>query len=977
MSPAQELNKKSNTTLEQGKITVKVKEGIGPIQEQSGNISFGVISLDQKTVKYEVYRLSKRFIHKPIPKNSGLPDLSRIYQIEFPTKFNPVIVALEFSLDPNVEYAEPIPINYLLEVPNDPLYNQQWYLHKIQSELTWDIHKGEDGDSVIILSITDTGCKYDHQDIGSNIWNNLGEDFDGDGKTFEWNGTTWVFDTGDLNNVDDDGNGFIDDLIGWNFDNNNSYPTDGNGHGTAVSGIAGATTNNDLGVASISYNLQVMSVRAFNPQGTGTNTNAYNSLIYSAENGADIINCSWGGWPYSEANKEVVEYVDGLGSLIVAAAGNDNTSNPLYPASYPYVISVAALDSQNVKTPYSTYGPGVDVSAPGPQDIQPFITLNTAGTYGNVTLGTSFSTPIVTGLLGLIKSYHPTWTRDQLVMQLLYTTDDINSLNPGFEYFLGTGEINAYHALADSEITIAPELKINMNMLSSTITSESKTLYSDSSMTFSFRVQNCSHFLDANPLTITLTSNNPDVQIIDGEFSGTIAANSVTELIDEFQVQVAPNAETAIATLTFTASANLPVVAGSIFEIHLIVNPSGALVWEGVENGQDYSGEYIKNYLSSHSYSVLYTTLPILSYIGLDALFLSFGNYGSSGTTNTFFDDYHAAQVEDYLIQGGKVYLEGGDALGWDQSGNAYLHFLLGIQSPDDGSTNIINSLEGQNTALTQGMLFTSSTQFNNQWIDIYTPNANGTVSFIESEYGNVAVQSTGTYGQRAFCFSYALSELVDENLPSTKDTLIQRILDFFELEPLPLPSAPLLFKPQNNTTLDSSSTLFVWRKSQPQVTKYWFELDTTEQFITSIIDSTVSDTSFFFEGLHNNKSYWWRVRAYNTVGWGNFSELWKFATNIVSVKKENIPVEFSVQQNYPNPFNPKTTIKYGITERTFVELRIYDILGREVEVMINQEQEAGYYEKDFNAENLPSGVYIYRLQAGDFIQTKKMMLMK
>ena len=975
----QQNSQKSKPVLEKGKITIKVKEGIGPFERQIGRVSFGVNSLDQKAAKYEVNKLTERFIHKPIPKNSGLPDLSRIYQIDFSDSYNPVIVAQDFSQDPNIEYAEPIPVNYLLEIPNDPLYNQQWYLNKIQSEQAWDIHKGEEGDSVIILSITDTGCRYEHLDIAENIWNNLGEDFDNDGHTLEWNGTAWILDPGDVNNVDDDGNGFIDDLIGWNFDGNNMYIGDGNGHGTAVSGLAAATTNNNLGVASISYNLKVMPVRAFNPQGGGTNANAYNSLIYSAENGADVINCSWGGWPYSNANKEVVEYVTALGSIIVAAAGNGNNSEPFYPACYPYVIGVAALDSQNVKTPYSTYGAGVDVSAPGPQSTQPFIALNwfNTTTYVNVTLGTSFSSPIVTGLLGLIKSYHPTWSRDQLIQQLIYTTDNINSINPGYEYLLGNGKINAYNALAESNPTITQELKINMSLLSNTEIGNAQTLYSNSSTSFSFRVQNCSHFLDANPLTITLTSNNPDVQIIVGEYSGTIAANTVIELIDEFEIQIAPNASTAIATLTFTASGNLPVAAGSVFKVNVIINPSGTLVWEGEENGQDYSGEYIGNYLAANSYPYLYTSESVLSYNGLDALFLSFGNFGNGAGTNTIFTEFHSAVVQEYILSGGKVYIEGGDALGYDQAGNNPLLTLLGIASASDGSTNIINSLEGQASTITDGILFTSSTQTNNGYIDLFIPNSNGIIAFYESGYGNVAVQSTGAYGQKTFCFSYALSELVDGDPPSTKDSLLQRIVNFFELEALQLPSTPILISPPDQSVIDTNSVLFTWLSSQEQVTKYWFEMDTTDQFTTSFIDSTVTDTIYVFDNFENNSTYLWKVKAYNATGWSDFSEVWRFSTSIVSVENEKIPTEYALQQNYPNPFNPATKINYQIPERSFVVLKVYDVLGNEVTTLINEEKPLGTYELTWNAEALPSGVYFYQLKAGDFIETKKMILLK
>jgi len=969
---AQEKYDKFKPTLERGKITIKIKEGVGPFQKQSGTVSFGINSLDQKSAKYEVNKLTERFVHKPIPRNSALPDLSRIYQIEFPIEYNVVVVAKEFSKDRNIEYAEPVPINYPLEVPNDPVYVQQYYLHQIQSELAWeelawDIHKGEDGDSVVILSVTDNGCKYDHNDIGDNIWNNLGEDFDGDGKTFEWNGSAWVFDSDDINSIDDDGNGFIDDLIGWNFDNGNMYPMDTEGHGTWVSGFAGATTNNGIGIASISYNLDLMPVKGY----------YYNSIIYAAENGADVINCSWGGGSYSQANKEVIEYVDGLGSIVVAAAGNSNSSEPFYPACYPYVISVAGIDSQNVRVPYTTYGAGIDVAAPAPQDIEPFITTYLNGSYGFVTLGTSFSSPIVTGLIGLIKSYHPTWSRDQIVKQLLYTTENINSVNPEFENLLGTGKINAYHALADNNLTITPELKIIMSLLSYTMEEDTKALYSNSSVSFSLLVQNCSHFLDANPLTITMTSNNPDIQIIDGEFSGIIAANSIEELQDEFQIQIASNAATAIATLTFNVSANLPVVAGSVFEINLIVNPNGSLVWEGEENGQDYSGEFIKNYLSTNSYQYLYTTESVLSYNGLNALFLSFGNYGSSGSTNTIFTDYQAAQVQDYLESGGKIYLEGGDALGWDQAGNAYLYSLFGLSSVNDGAANIINSLEGQNATLTQEMLFTSSTQVNNAWIDIFTPNVNGTVAFYESGYGNVAVQSIGGHGQKTFCFSYALSELVDEDSPSTRDTLIQRLLDFFEVEPLQLPSAPILVAPADSTVIDSTSALFMWYRSQPAVTKYWVELDTTDQFSNSFIDSTITDTTYLYSAMQPNKSYWWRIKAFNLAGWGDFSEVRMFSTNIVSVENEEIPVEYALHQNYPNPFNPATTIKFSIPEMSFVTLRVYDVLGNEVTTLINGENTAGYYEIKFDASVLASGIYFYRLQAGDYVETKKMILMK
>lgn len=217
--------------------------------------------------------------------------------------------------------------------------------------------------------------------------------------------------------------------------------------------------------------------------------------------------------------------------------------------------------------------------------------------------------------------------------------------------------------------------------------------------------------------------------------------------------------------------------------VYAPVVPSGILVWEGQLGGQDYSGAYVNNCLTNAGFEVRYTSVFPATLIGFDGVFLSFGNYGSGGS-NTVFNSGMASAVQAYLQAGGKVYLEGGDALGYDQRLNSTLLGLFGLSSTIDGGTNTINSLQGQSGALTNGMLFTASTQVNNTWIDRYTPGS-GTLSFVESPYGNVAVQNSGsTYGQKTFCFSYALAELTDAAAPSTRDDLLAGILDFFQLTP-------------------------------------------------------------------------------------------------------------------------------------------------------------------------------------------------
>jgi len=190
------------------------------------------------------------------------------------------------------------------------------------------------------------------------------------------------------------------------------------------------------------------------------------------------------------------------------------------------------------------------------------------------------------------------------------------------------------------------------------------------------------------------------------------------------------------------------------------------------------------------------------------------------------------------------------------------------------------------------------------------------------------------------------------------------------------LPSAPVLIAPSD--TANTSTFTFVWSKCSPMVTKYWFELDTTDQFTSSFIDSLITDTTYLFSNLVDGKNYWWRVRAYNDFGWGEFSEVGTFSVSITAVENEDgVPIKFSLNQNYPNPFNPTTKINFTIPKSSFVNLKIYDILGKEISTLVNEERSAGYYNVEFNAVGLTSGIYFYVIRTSEYTSTKKMLLLK
>ena len=145
---------------------------------------------------------TKRFRHRPIPKHSGLPDLGRIYKIEFPADRNAWEVARAFAADLNVEYAEPIPLQYGTDTPDDPLYASQQHLPQIMASEAWDIHKGEDGTEEIVIAIIDSGVDWLHPDLTDNLWQNIGEDADGDGVTIEFTINGWELDPDDLNGIE-------------------------------------------------------------------------------------------------------------------------------------------------------------------------------------------------------------------------------------------------------------------------------------------------------------------------------------------------------------------------------------------------------------------------------------------------------------------------------------------------------------------------------------------------------------------------------------------------------------------------------------------------------------------------------------------------------------------------------------------------------------------------------------------------------
>ena len=341
-------------------------------------------------------------------------------------------------------------------VPNDPRFGELWGMDKIEAPAAWDAHVGS---GEIIVGVIDSGVDFNHPDLVDNMWTNPGE--------IAGNG------------IDDDGNGFIDDIHGWDFANNDNDPSDDNGHGTHVSGTIGAVGDNDLGVVGVNWNVKIMALKFIGADGSGGTDSAIAAIEYAIDNGAHLTSNSWGGsafcfppfipCPTGEPNDALGQAIvasEDAGLLFVAAAGNDSSDNDAsktLPASYNLdsIISVQATTIDDEMASFSNYGATtVDLGAPG-QDILS-LWLRDAQFQGYRSIsGTSMATPHVAGAAALIWSANPGLDWQAIKDRILDNVDPVASLAGTT---LTGGRLNVFSALATGD-AIAPGEIIDLTVV--------------------------------------------------------------------------------------------------------------------------------------------------------------------------------------------------------------------------------------------------------------------------------------------------------------------------------------------------------------------------------------------------------------------------------------------------------------------------------------------------------------------------------
>ncbi len=414
-----------------GCINLKFKNQISSF----GKSTFGIEKLDKSLAYFEPAEVKQIFPADKLKKNLiGDNELVKIFSLKYNYNIDPGELSKKL-IDENKDIVEWIEPDYVYEAdftPNDPSVGIQWFLNKISAYTAWDISQG---DTTVLIGMVDTGSDLDHPDLAANIKINWAEN--------------------PTNGIDDDNNGYTDDWRGWDFAGAHyqtlSEDSDPNiygsncDHGSHTSGCASEIANNSLGGAGIGFKCKLLICKhGADDDYTGSGGTSYlyhtdYGIMYAYQNGAKVINCSFGGTNSSGFTQTIINAAWANGTIVVASAGNDGINVARYPASYTNVISVAATNSSDIKASWSNYHSTVDICAPG-TSIYSTLWNNTYTYYE----GTSMSSPIVAGTVALIWSKFPSYTATEVVNKLLAGVDNIYNVNPSYQGLLGSGRVNAY-----------------------------------------------------------------------------------------------------------------------------------------------------------------------------------------------------------------------------------------------------------------------------------------------------------------------------------------------------------------------------------------------------------------------------------------------------------------------------------------------------------------------------------------------------
>lgn len=864
----------------------------------------------------------------PEAKSSGF---DRIVVIRYSnTAIDPLYFSQKIKSIPEVEWAEPRYVYETSYTPNDPSLGNQYALTRINAAAAWDLSKG---DTTVFVGIVDTGVDWDHPDLNANMkinWNEIPN-----------------------NSIDDDNNGYVDDHIGWDFGGLNGTPDnnpteDRADHGTHVAGISAAVTDNGAGVASIGFKVKWLAVKTSqddnrNPQGQAYIVYGYEGIVYAADMGAKVINCSWGGSGYSILGQDVINYALTKGSLVVGAAGNSNSSAPHYPSGYRGVLSVASTGSSDQKSGFSNYGTTVDISAPGDGIYNTWQN----DTYAYLS-GTSMASPLAAGLAALVFSHFPGITPEEVGERLRVTGDDISTQNPSYINMLGR-RINALKALN----TQSP---VSARTVSYIFEDASGDGIITSGEQVTLRVGFKNILAPAASLVIGLENKNGTANVVNTTFNAGSVGSGVT-----FTTGAAP--------FTFTVN-NVGANAELVFVLNYLEN--GQVIgyeWVSAIANPTYATQAINNIAMTITSkgTMAYNNYPTNSQgagfkymAGQNHLFEGALILGTSATkiSDAARNSSGSAQVADFAVE------------------SPFILQIPGSAADAQGSTRFNDNNAGANklgitTTLTS---YAYSTAPHDDYIILRYQLTNTTGAAISGLYAGLffdwdmvdgsgaddytAWDTTGAFGYVYHIGgnpnTYAAAGLVSE-----ANAGFRGILN---------PGGD----PGGFSIYDGFSDTEKWQSISGGLAKPQAGGGDISNVVSAgplDIQAGGSVTVAFAIACGQNVA---DLRNEFSLARSKYQEI------LTSVDDElTQPLIYALNQNYPNPFNPSTVIQYQIPEAGKVTLTVYDITGRELKTLINEYIQPGTYHATFDGTGLSSGVYFYEIRVNNFMQSRKMIMLK
>lgn len=968
--------------------TIRSKKGIRPRSAVRQALS--------KQGAYTSSPLLKRSLQQVIQQRrlASAKEVQRIREVVFHTDINPVQLAAKISKMPGIAYAEPRYIRHTSLEVNDP--NIGKFITEHNFEHAWDRTTGSRD---VVIAIIDGGVGYTHVDLNDKLWINQQEvpptvrpqaDQDGDGTVtateirayLQQNGEDYNRDgridledaldddSAFMDGVDTDNNNFTDDLYGWDFwasggfdgqvtmDNNPIH--DGTDHGTHVAGIAAAETNNDTAIAGSGYNSSYMAVKTGGIPDDPNTPNidesrsigfGFNGMVYAANQGADILSCSWGGGSYSQAEQDVINLVTDMGSLVVAASGNSGRNPVDFPSGYDKVVSVGSVEPDQTIAFYSNYGYNLDVLATGTQ----ILSLSYADTLATKT-GTSMATPVVSGLAGLLKAEHPNWPPERIGQQIRGSATFIEDANqPAFHSLLGHGSIDAFRAVS----TNLPGIKMLSHRF---VDADGNKLKLGQPGSVHIRLTNLGN--DASNLQLQLESlNEQGIQIESpSQTYGSLATGDTVEVAFD---------------MTITTDFDLDRV------------PTLRL------NYRDGSQQY-------EDFGILQYGNIMYDIMAANNIKTSFGSEGTIGFTDPLNgaggigfiprqpDGSGGYQEGDNLLFEGGLMVEVNDEL-YDA-----VRDLDGVSRDFRPEQVFATKPNPDGDGITGSTRFVTKTDSTHQLnIDLQT------YAFDDPSLSNVVflkytLQNPSSFlvmknvyaglfndwdigddaGQNSISYSSSDSLLYVSEATSNST---QPVVAVAQLGPT---SSVLAIN--NAAQVSSDSTSFgIYDGFTDEEKKVALKAGTQHTNASNTDVSAVVASGPYTLNPHAKVTVGFVYAFGDDVDELRSQIAEARSRNLFAVSpagraiSEEVPPQTKLFQNYPNPFKERTQIRIDLQQTTDVTLTIFDVLGRKVRTLTDRQLQAGSHYISFNPENLSSGVYFARLTTDNGVQSIPMTFVK